>query len=101
MKRDKATGFIEPFSHDLDLWTVGVKGQGFVWLLAPANTEQPRCRTVPRREGVTQLRTTMWTEAEDCRIVLGGGAGGNEIAFEMCNLSLTLDSRPSRNGVTG
>jgi hypothetical protein len=38
----------------------------------------------------------MWTPAEDCTIVLGGGAGGNEVLLEICSLSLKLDSRASR-----
>lgn len=95
MKRDKNTWFIEPFNHEFELWTIGTQGEGFVWLLAHANPELSRCRTLSRREGVEQIRAKYWTEAERCTIVLGGGVGGDEVLLEICTLSLTLGAEDS------
>ena len=42
---------VEPFDEQRKLWTLG-QDTGFFWTVVPADPDSPRCRTVPRDQGV-------------------------------------------------
>jgi hypothetical protein len=79
---------VEPFDEELDLWTLGSE-YGFVWALLPGDPAAPRCQSLPRTEGVADIKALLQTNPS--HIVLAGAMSGDGIDIELANSLISFD----------
>jgi len=86
---------VEPFDHEFELWAVAHEHSnvgspdGFYWLLVIADPSLPRVRSIPRAQGVAEIRERL-DDGRDEEVVLGGAVNGDEIEIHLMNLNVSL-----------